>query len=299
MKDAATSLHFFSELGRVYRARFLRPLWSKYPDPETDEYGALALFLESYAFARQGVNNEFVHAACDTVRKLREKGAKLARPRTAERAWKIFSGLLDDSSSNCADNPLCPKGTKYRRKYRGGRRQVETSQFSVLEMLRQLASRGGPANIVDYARGNLEQDEVVAAYEGLCGDGGINGVGGRIASFFLREIAASYDLSPARDRHLLQPVDVWVRQLSAKLIGRRTPDQEVAKWVVAQAFGNGVSPEAVNQGMWYFGSQVAQSQYRASIAMNDLGYAKALVDEHIGTLSSEVVAWANTRVRLQ
>lgn len=87
MKDISTILRFLARLGDLYEARFLKPLWNRYPDRESDDWDALTLFLEGYAFARQGIPNDFIHAAWDAIQQLRESGVTLANRNAATKAW--------------------------------------------------------------------------------------------------------------------------------------------------------------------------------------------------------------------
>ncbi|RLC93505.1 MAG: hypothetical protein DRI39_05500 [Chloroflexi bacterium] len=298
-KDVSALLHFLGQLSRLYRARFLRPLWQKHTDHNDDPWDALAIFVEGYAFSGKKSDSEYAHAVCEVIRELEDSGTKLTDTAAAGKAWTRFIELVDDSSLSYTDNPMCPRGTEYQRKYRGRQKTVSTARYSVVEFIGLLSSRGEPANIVEYVRANLEHDNVGALHEALCGIDGINGIGERTASLFLRDVATLYDIAPTKERHLLQPVDVWVRHVAAPLMAVEGSDEEVAAWMLEEASRADTSPEAVNQGMWYFGSQVAGSRYRARRALEDIATARTLVDEHVEALSLEVVAWAQARATLQ
>ncbi|MBM4446005.1 MAG: hypothetical protein FJ023_01465 [Chloroflexi bacterium] len=289
MNKASMVLQFFARLSCLYDGRFLRPLWSKYPDRDDNDWDALSIFLEGYAFARQGAPSNFAHAGCAALRKIRESGFTLANPDVASELWAKFSTSLHNTDLNYANNPLCPKETEYRRKYRGTSRTSRTSRSSALEFLVALSRRGESTNIIAYAKQNLEREHLRTVHQLLSNE--INGIGNKIASFFLRDVATFYHILPSKDRHLLQPIDTWVRRVSEQLMGRQMPDEEIAMWIVQEAEKSVVSSEAVNQGMWYFGSQIGGSEYRVSCALDDLKLAKVLVDEHIDALQSELEAW--------
>lgn len=291
MKDTAPVLRFLGRLSYLYEERFLKPLWNNYPNRESDNWDALSIFLEGYAFARQGAPSDFAHAACDAVQQLRERHVTLADPHVASEAWAVFSMLLNNSDLNYANNPLCPKETRYVRKFKGIPRAARTSRLSVIEFLKTLSSRIGYANIITYARENLGQDNLREVHQALSGIRGINGIGGKIASFFLRDVATFYRIRLSEERHILQPVDVWVRNMSGQLMEIRTSDEEVARWIVGEATRSDINAEAVNQGMWYFGSQIGGSKYRVTRALGSLEYAKVLLDDHIEAIRSELLAW--------
>jgi len=103
-----------------------------------------------------------------------------------------------------------------------------------------------------------------------------------------------YNVFPAEDRHLLQPVDVWIRRAFERLTPQKGAKSEdidmVQRWILEEAVREGVRAEAVNQGICYFSSQIADSDYRMSKALDDLGYARALLEEYIEAIHGEVTA---------
>jgi len=288
MKNNSTILQFLASVGQPYEERFLKPLWNRYPAHESNDWDALIIFLSGYAFARQGAPNDFPHAACDAIEQVRQSYTKPTDHSSASALWTAFSDLLNNSNLNYANNPLCPEGTNYQRKFKGTSKTAKTSRLSVTEFLGTLALESRTINILVYAKENLQRDNLRQAYQALCG---INGIGGKIASLFLRDAAIFYHICPQKERHLLQPVDVWVRNMSAQLMGVPASDEEIARWIVQEAARNGVNAEAVNEGMWYFGSQVSRSQYRVSCALSNPEYARELLDEHVEDLRSASLAW--------
>lgn len=148
------------------------------------------------------------------------------------------------------------------------------------------------ANIVTLARTGLTLDHIKIVYEAIQE---INGIGPKIASLFIRDVAVFYNIYPKNDRHLLQPVDVWVNRVFKQLASAdrlKTPDtKNIQRWIVESALNAGVRAEAVNEGMWYFSSQIADSDYRMSKALNDIKYARALLQQHMETVSQELSAW--------
>ena len=129
--------------------------------------------------------------------------------------------------------------------------------------------------LVTYLRGRLDKDQANQAHQELTT---INGIGLKIASLFLRDLATYYTIAISKDRHLFQPIDVWVRRIVQEL-GGPTDDQDVGKWIVNKSAGL-VNPEAVNQGMWYFAREIAGSYHRLRNSIQYLSYAKALFGQH-------------------
>lgn len=299
MANLPSYFTFFAQMGKLFEARFLRPLWSQYPSRESDDWQALSLFLEGYAFERQGRRPDFSHVAVDAVEELRRRGQCLVHNNTAQLAWDIFRDRLDNQGLNHANNPLCPQRTEHERRRKGEARQATTYNKSVVEFLCDLSKQGLPSNIVVFVRERLELDQAKAAHDALQR---VNGIGPKIASFFLRDVALFYNLTPLQDRHLLQPIDTWIRRMSEQFTQQRNvsaqdrekvQDKEIQKWVLQESMRCGVRPEAVNEGTWYFSSQVVGSEYRMGKALNDLSYAKTLLVEHIEAVRQEVEAYDN------
>jgi hypothetical protein len=112
----------------------------------------------------------------------------------------------------------------------------------------------------------------------------ITGVDMKIASLFLRDVAFRFRAFPPTSRWLLQPVDIWVRR-SASLLGATGDDPAVAKFIVEIAKTGSCEPEKVNQGMWYFGAEIAGSEYRLRRTLSDLNKSEDLLGRHLTSLS--------------
>lgn len=278
---------FFAEVNGIYEARFLQPLWQKYSPHEDDDWKALAIFLEGYAFARQGAPANFGHAACDAIQECRNAGLLLTDVNAAQEIWDRFSAILK-ANLNYAVNPLCPGGISYERRYKGKTITATTHNMSVVEFLSALAKENKSANIITWAKKGLQEEKTRDIHKALSG---INGIGDKIASFFFRDVASFYSISPLKYRYLVQPIDVWIRRISKQLMNLEPVDEEIAKWIVEEATKDNVTPEAVSQGMWYFGSQIAGSEYRVSKALDNLGYANSLINEHMEALRQAALSW--------
>jgi len=64
-----------------------------------------------------------------------------------------------------------------------------------------------------------------------------------------------------------------------------------ATWIVQQSEAAGVSPEAVNAGLWYLGALIAGSEFRLFQALNDPQRAWYMVDEYVTGLQKQVDVW--------
>jgi hypothetical protein len=85
-------------------------------------------------------------------------------------------------------------------------------------------------------------------------------VGPKVAAFYLRDLAIvmDNDLEGIENRHLLQPVDIWVKRAVTILNdGEGVAGDEIANWIVRRSG----QPELANMGMWYFSSQKSVVYY--------------------------------------
>lgn len=105
-------------------------------------------------------------------------------------------------------------------------------------------SNGRLQDIVDATRSDLIGGRVERAFEQLRL---VRGIGPKITSFFLRDLAVWFKIEPLRDREWLQPIDCWVRRYVASLIkGSAEPtDEQTARWICR----NSAALEAAKQGL--------------------------------------------------
>lgn len=251
-------LGFFIEVSKIFRILYQEPLWSKYDlDYHTD---AASLFLEGYAFEHQWRNPSFSPAAIEAIK--RSKDSK----EFPHDVWENFRGLLNTDKLNLNLNPL------YHREI-----SCKNCIWCVLES----------ENIVQRSQRDLDTSKTRAALERLKE---IRGVGDKIASFFLRDVAIWYPSThiDKEDRWLLQPIDIWVKRTVQYLSRLNMNNEEVAKWIV----DNCGQPECCNQGIWYFGARIAGSDYTLRKSILDMNYAKRISEDHIAifkTLSSRAI----------
>lgn len=90
MEIITSHFQFFACLSELFEARFLIPLWQKYPLRDSDIWDAVALFLEGYASERQGAKPDYRHAAADIAKELAQAHKSLDSD-TAQLAWKLFA----------------------------------------------------------------------------------------------------------------------------------------------------------------------------------------------------------------
>jgi hypothetical protein len=110
-------------------------------------------------------------------------------------------------------------------------------------------------NILRWARRLLRTGQASLAVEALRE---IRGIGPKLATFYLRDVAWHFDLeSRCGDRRCLQPVDVWIERAVAAWAGQPISGGywRKASVMVEVADAAGVSAVDLNAGAWILGSQ--------------------------------------------
>jgi hypothetical protein len=261
----APPLQLFEGLSWLYRAQMMDPWWRWYSE-EPGPRRALALFTGEYAYERQGRARSYPHAAYFAVEE--------CRALDAAEIWQAFQDELDGAKSNPRLNPLNHSAVRC------------TCVRCIFT-----DSDGELQDVVDVTRSDLVDGHVGRAFQRL---DLVRGIGPKIASFFLRDLAVWFKIEPLRDRELLQPIDVWVRRYVVLLNNGAAvlTDQQTADWIC----GNSVAPEAANQGLWYFASQIAGSEVKMRRALADERYANELVKGYVDQLRGAVTAWTSRQV---
>jgi hypothetical protein len=253
-------VQFFEQISCLYRAELMNPWWVWYEE-EPCPKRALALLVGQYAYERQGRAPDYPHAAYFAVQASQASGPA--------GIWRAFLRELDGVKPNAQRNPLfhSPAGC--------------TCAWCTFA-----DAAGELADIVEFARSALADGRVRQAFERL---DRVRGIGPKIASFFLRDAATWFGTVPARERELLQPVDMWVRRGVTRLAGdvAAGTDSQVARWICM----NCAAPEAFNQGLWYFASRIAASDVKLRRALGDEAYARDLVERYVGQRHQAVTAW--------
>ncbi len=265
----------FEPFAELYVRRCLKATWFACPNYLDDPWDSLWVFLKGYAFERQGRPEDFQHAAVDAIDEVRAQGLDAE---AAVRAWTAFTHRLRNAGLNHASNPMCPRDTAYTRQHRGRAPPAVVGKISAVEFAQEQLA-GEP--MVAWVRRMLESDQVQEAHKLLRR---INGIGPKIASFFLRDVATRYDLTPAADRALLQPIDKWVRFVARHLGGHDLDDAGYAAYIV----GNADEPERANQGAWYFCARIADSsEYLVRRSLADEEHFQDLVFCHLERLRDD------------
>ena len=265
-----------TKLSKLYNQLFLVPRMENFPNYSRDIWDSLKFFLDGYAFEHQGRSHSYAPVAVDTIK---FENSVIMQVK-ASCVWNAFVEKLNGEDPNDRNNPLCPKGTAYKDK----KGTHKTQKPSLVELM-QRQDFYNMTSLVSYVGDILRRGEIEKAYQVLRE---INGVGHKIASLFLRDVAVILNINVSvhgDNRYLLQPIDIWIRfciNLCQPSLGQSTKlDEQCARFIVE----NTDEPEKTNQGIWYFCAQVAgSSKYKVRRSFKEDHYMNDLIEEHIGYL---------------
>ncbi len=248
------------------------PLWSNRPNHQTDIWDSLTVLLGGYAFERQGRRSDYFYAAVDSLFDCRQHNNGQLVDQTILLLWQAFSQRLNNINLNAKNNPLYPSTNPD---------NIEglADSPSLLEVV--LQNNLQQVSLTDHLNSQIqENNNVQPAFQLISA---VRGIGGKIASFFLRDLVIIYqlDLSPVNGRYLLQPIDVWVQRTISQLANiPANQKQRIAEWIVETSIQHNVNPELVNMGVWFFCSTIVVSAYRLQSILSDLQLAQQLAHHY-------------------
>ena len=249
-------------------------VWEKYSRHKEDLWESLFIFLEYYAFERQGRKPDYFHAAVDALSKLKREKASLDKT-SAKRLWNIFKSILNDKSLNRIVNPLCPSDEFLEK-------NNQDEKLSLLEVVvkeklseRKLTFTTYPLELIRI------HNDVKPAFDFLKK---IRGIGDKIAAFYLRDLVVLTRFrikDNINNRYLLQPVDIWVKRVVEKIIAPSENNwKEIAKRLTYESLRRNLMPEKVNMGIWFACSQIIRSGYRLQKVIDDPTYLIRLIKSY-------------------
>ena len=93
--------NYLIDISCFYRHMLMLPLWNKYPNYQNSIVDSLAIFLEGYAFERQGRRPDYFHVAVDSLIYCNQQNML-----NANCVWNRFQQLLNNQRLNHRNNPL-------------------------------------------------------------------------------------------------------------------------------------------------------------------------------------------------
>jgi hypothetical protein len=228
------------DCGRRYRTTMLLPYWI----PEKlacDWRPAFDFFLGHACY--QGRRDDVSQKVDDATREVLA-ASLYAAPDWSDPQFTEFRSLLEERVGAGVGKA-------------GKARDVEMV-ISALRFVTQLPDH----NLVAYSIGQLRAGELAAHYVDLQAarsPDGIVQVGPKIAAFYLRDLVSLFALDgcvTAEEFGLLQPVDVWVRRLVARLglAAEAASEETIRASIIDVCNAHGYSPLLFNQGLWYLGT---------------------------------------------
>lgn len=236
-------LKFFQECGDCYKEIFLRPLWEgyqkKYKKDKTDFWVSLLIFVEGYAFERQGSDRSYPHVGVDIIENLTNQELD------SKEIWDMFEELCKKSGIrlNIKENPFYPSNNPK------GIKGINKQKKSIIEFVRDRHigenDDSKSLSLVTYITKKLGENSIQNVFNELKK---IRGIGNKIASFYLRDLVTIYeneinlpqetedenkkDITEDKEdkkkrykkiieaRSLLQPIDIWVRRTINELLNK-------------------------------------------------------------------------------
>ena len=256
-------LQLFQDVSCFYRQMLMLPLWNKYLNYQNSIVDSLAIFLEGYAFERQGRRPDYFHAAVDSL-------IGCNNNLTANCVWNNFKQLLNNQRLNHRNNPLYPSNNP-------DNIQNINNKLSLVEAILNLQNQGTLSNYINNLV--IQNNNTIQSLNFLKT---IRGVGDKIASFYLRDLVVVLNLNiiNVQNRQLLQPIDIWVERTIKYLAGNQNMNKaHVANWIVANSLQYHLNPEYINMGIWFYCSLIISSEYRLNQSLQNINMAQSLIND--------------------
>jgi hypothetical protein len=223
---------------------------TQFQNNNTANYTALECFLGTYAYERQGRPKAYPAIAKLTLKAVfKERLETLQLTQTsATLAWERYEQIAAEKF-------------RLERNKLNWRRNPMSSDGGVLTKMAN-AENKGVLNIANYVKALIVAKKTSDAHSFI---DSIRGVGPKIASFYLRDVAflGGIDESQIEEPFYLQPLDTWLNQ-ALSIIKKETVNtatnkerRKAQQMIVDLCKQADCSPIAFNQGAWFAGSQIA------------------------------------------
>lgn len=276
--DVCEMAQLLADLGKtVFFPIHVEGNWEKFPSYDSDWVEALKLFVGLYAFERAGAPRAYKEAA---IQALEECKRRLTEKDAEEGVWKkfiIFFSKTDNQSE------VSSSGKRLNLK-NNCLNTTNNGKVNLLNFCNSLEEDS--RNIYKFALHKIKCNKILEAHEYLRK---IRGIGPKIASLFLRDISLKNCINDTnlQDCHLLQPIDIWVRRAVATLNAKTLTDQKASEELIKLANQAKCSALFLNAGIWYFGSQVAQTELQLDSDLKDPGSFRCAIERRRQKLENE------------
>jgi len=260
------------KINYLYKTQFLGE--PRYKDQFNDNKGFLALriFLDAYAFERQGAPNGYRNIAKECISERYKNVNKWQIPTQddAEKIWERFKQKAKEYNLgvNKKLNPL-----------------------NKVNGIISLMSANTISNIAVKMKNMICNESAKDAFKLITT---IKGIGEKIGAFYLRDIA---DLSIVNgdykkekeitDLEYLQPIDTWLKQTFKIIFNyEEKNNKKMQSEIVGLCRAAKVSSLTFNQCAWALGSQLAKNYKDLEMALKDNGHINKLIDKKLSELSN-------------
>lgn len=285
MKSIEEQLKFISKFHKVPAEMFYsEDNEEQFKCPKT----ALKIFLE-YAFERAGSAVAYKYMGKQALEKTKIDFNNITKD-VIDKLWENYKILSQDNNLlTIDDNGEQTYRLKQDRNLFYCNNHNDTSKKqSILDVFKNYDDK--IVNMATWCCDKIINNEIKKAYSRLIK---IRGIGPKIASLYLRDIAyiCEIDTKRFKDSYLLQPIDTWIAQafdiiLNDKSISLNNLNTDAKRKVVQEKIHTicveyKVSPIEFNKGAWYFGSRISRTYNRMKSALCDAQEAKKLIKDVI------------------
>lgn len=264
-----------ADFSHVYVKTYLSP--TRFKDQFKDNYASVYNFLYSNAFERYRAPSAFYReVATGAIQQVFGGVLKEITPKEIKKCWRVCRKEARGRKLNATHFPLnSQSGT--------------SSNRSLLTVMME----ENILNLATWSKRRLSRGETEKAHRTLKH---VRGIGRKIASFYLRDIAFLSKVSKdsIQDLHLLQPIDIWVNRALEEVMGTKagmdfsSPDSDY--WMKARMIADlcehaECSSIAFNMGAWVLGSRISGGDMNFRRILRDKKHK--IVASSLGTLQEK------------
>jgi len=244
----------------LFRSYFYRD--TSFVEQFEDNYQALVCFFRHYAYERQGAAPAYSKIALKVLKNKFDHSPRSLALVDAVEVWKDYQEIARKEFNNLKVN------------------KTHNPMRSDSGLIRVMANIH-IVNLATHVKSLIQNKQTTEAHKLVTS---IRGIGTKIASLYLRDIAYLGKLpeKEIEDQHYLQPVDTWIEQTLSIIFRNAKPKalkkrQEI---IVTLCDAAKVSPISFSQGAWMLGSQVA-GDYATFQQLATGQNARAIIEEHV------------------
>lgn len=227
-----------------------------------DNFQALVCFFDYYAYSRQGAPSAYPKIAIKALQNKFMSGVKSITIADAKEVWRNYQEIARNEYNNLGVN------------------RKLNPMHSDKGILTKMAKEN-IVNLASHVKSLIQNNQTKEAHEFV---DDIRGIGTKIASLYLRDIAylGKIPENTIKDSYYLQPVDTWIEQAISIIFGQGKPRilRKKQEMIVKLCETANVSPIAFNQGAWVLGRQVADD-YSTFKQITRGQNVRAIIKEHI------------------